>query len=268
MKRSTLLNFLVSLTLSSALCNAAKSAGPDLSELTATADATVHDTASIPPCTAYNELNNGIRDGRIARSAAKAELTRTLAAVRQEYYLRGGRDYPVSEWVFPVEGYDLRAIDVGRSHGFVPGGYDFFSGNRHGGHPALDIFIRDHNRDNLDDRTGKPVRVLSMTGGIVVALEKQWEQSSKLRGGKYIWVYEPAGELLVYYAHNDQLLVELGEIVRPGTPLATIGRSGLNAARRRSPTHLHLSVLKVADGKPLPLDIYTTLRQSIKTVAK
>ena len=268
MKRSTLLYFLVSLTLSSALYAAAESAGPDLDELTDTARATANDKASIPPCTVYNELNNGIRDGRIARSAAKAELTRILAAVRQEYYLRGGKDHPVSEWVFPVSGYDLHAIDGGRTHGFVTGGYDFFSGNLHGGHPALDIFIRDRNRDNLDDHTGKPVRVLSMTGGIVVALEKDWEPSGKLRGGKYIWVYEPAGELLVYYAHNDQLLVELGQVVKPGTPLATIGRSGLNAARRRSPTHLHLSVLKVIDGKPLPLDIYPTLRQSIKTVAK
>jgi len=101
-----------------------------------------------------------------------------------------------------------------------------------------------------------------------VALEKEWEQSGKLRGGKYIWVYEPAGELLVYYAHNDQLLVELGDIVRPGTPLATIGRSGLNAARRRSPTHLHLSVLKVVNGNPLPLNIHTEIRKSIKTPAK
>ncbi|MFH1028331.1 MAG: hypothetical protein V1791_10045, partial [Pseudomonadota bacterium] len=183
MKRSTLLYFLVSLTLSSALCTAAKSAGPDLSELTATADATVHDKASIPPCTAYNELNSSIRDGRIGRSAARAGLMRILAAVREEYYLRGGRDHDENEWVFPVAGYDLHAIDGGRTHGFVAGGYDFFSGNRHGGHPALDIFIRDHNRDNLDDRTGKPVRVLSMTGGIVVALEKEWEQSGKLRGG-------------------------------------------------------------------------------------
>lgn len=268
MKRSTLLCFLAALALSSTLCTAAKSAGPDLSELTATADATVHDKASVPPCTAYNELNSSIRDGGIGRSAARAGLTRILASVRQEYYNRGGRDHPVSEWIFPVSGYDLSAIDGGRTHGFVADGYDFFSGNRHGGHPALDIFIRDHNRDNLDDRTGKPVKVLSMTGGIVVALEKEWEQSGKLRGGKYIWVYEPAGELLVYYAHNDQLLVELGKIVHPGTPLATIGRSGLNAAKRRSPTHLHLSVLKVVAGNPLPLNIYSELRQSIKTVAK
>lgn len=268
MKRSTLLYFLVALTLSSTFYTAAESAGPDLSELTDTVRATANDKAATPACSAYNELNNDIRDGRIGRSAAMAGLTRILAAVQEEYYLRGGRDHLVSEWVFPVAGYDLHAIDGGRTHGFVAGGYDFFSGNRHGGHPALDIFIRDHNRDNLDDRTGKPVVVLSMTGGIVVALEKDWEPSGKLRGGKYIWVYEPAGQLLVYYAHNDQLLVELGEIVRPGTPLATIGRSGLNAARRRSPTHLHLSVLKVIDGNPLPLNIYTELRQSIKTAAQ
>lgn len=268
MKRSTLLCFLAALALSTTLYSAAESAGPNLDELTGTAGATVNDKTATPACIAYNQLNSDIRDGGIGRSAARAGLTRILASVRQEYYNRGGRDHPVSEWIFPVSGYDLSAIDGGRTHGFVADGYDFFSGNRHGGHPALDIFIRDHNRDNLDDRTGKPVKVLSMTGGIVVALEKEWDKSGRLRGGKYIWVYEPAGELLVYYAHNDQLLVELGEIVRPGTPLATIGRSGLNAARRRSPTHLHLSALKVVAGNPLPLNIYATLRQSIKTVAQ
>lgn len=268
MKRSTMLYFLAALALSTTLYSAAESAGPDLDELTDTAGATANDKTATPACSAYNQLNIDIRDGRAGRSAARTGLMRILASVRQEYYNRGGRDHPVSEWVFPVEGYGLGAIDGGRTHGFVANGYDFFSGNRHGGHPSFDIFIRDHDRDNLDDRTGKPVKVLSMTGGIVVALEKEWDKSSRLRGGKYIWVYEPAGEFLVYYAHNDQLLVELGEVVRPGTPLATIGRSGLNAARRRSPTHLHLSVLKVVAGNPLPLNIYSELRQSIKTAAK
>lgn len=215
-------------------------------------------------CMEYNNLNNRIRDGRISKTAAGVELIQRLSEVRKEYYLLDGKNYAASEWVFPVAGYDTHAIDGGRSHGFISSGYDFFSGNRHGGHPAFDIFIKDRNQDSRDDRTGQPAEVLSMTGGIVVALEREWKQPSGLRGGKYIWVYDPANELLVYYAHNNELRVQLGDLVKPGDVLATVGRSGLNAAKRRSPTHLHFSVLLLINGKPTPLNVYQALKQSRK----
>ncbi len=224
--------------------------------------------APSPLCTAYNEFNTLIRDGRISKTAARRELPVKLAGIRAEYYQRGGRDYPSNEWVFPVAGYTTGAIDKGRSHGFISSGYDFFSGNRHGGHPAYDIFIHDRNQDNRDDRSGKTVEVLSMTGGIVVALEKKWQQGSTLRGGKYIWVYDPANDLLVYYAHNEELFVEVGTIVKPGDVVATVGRSGLNAAKKRSPTHLHFSVLEIRNGQPVPLPVYQKLQQAKSTPAQ
>ena len=214
-----------------------------------------------PLCRAFNEFNSLIRDGRVSKTNARRELTDKLAEIRTEYYLRDGQDYPSTDWIFPVAGYDTRAIDSGKNHGYVPSGYDFFSGNRHGGHPAYDIFIRDQNQDSRDDRNGKTVNVLSMTGGIVVALEKEWQPGSGLRGGKYIWVYDPGKGLLVYYAHNDELFVELGTILRPGDFIANIGRSGLNAAKRRSPTHLHFSVLRLINGQPAPIPVYHELQQ-------
>ncbi len=217
-------------------------------------------------CRRFNDLNSRIRDGRTVKKSARAEFRRLLADVRDEYNRSGGGDYQRSDWVFPLSGHDVRAVGRGKRHGFMPRGYDFFSGNRHGGHPSYDIFIRDRNQDSLDDRSGKPVRVISMTGGIVVALEKDWEQGSGLRGGKYIWIYDPANELLVYYAHNGELSVELGEIVKPGDVLASVGRSGLNAAKKRSPTHLHLTVLNVREGRAEPLEVYRDLVRA-RTVA-
>lgn len=222
----------------------------------------LHELSVSPLCSAYNEFNNRIRDGLIDTAAARRELPVRLQEIRSEYYQRGGREYSSAQWVFPVAGYSVNAIDRGKNHGFVPGGYDFFSGNRHGGHPAYDIFIRDRNRDSLDDSSGKPVRVLSMTGGIVVALEDRWQKGSKLRGGKYLWVYDPANDLLVYYAHNEKLFVTTGTIVKPGDLLATVGRSGLNAAKRRSPTHLHFSVLRLINGSPVPDRAYDQLLQA------
>lgn len=239
-------------------------ADPDLSELLIP-PVTVAPSRTAPaslPCSAYDELNSLIRDGRISKSAARKELSARLAEIRTEYYGRGGRGYSSADWIFPLAGYDAGAIDKGRSHGFIPGGYDFFSGNRHGGHPAYDIFIRDRNQDNRDDRSGKAVPVLSMTGGIVVALQKGWQQGSGLRGGNYLWVYDPANDLLAYYAHNEELFVELGTIVRPGDLLASVGRSGLNAAKRRSPTHLHFSVLRLRSGQPVPVPVYRELQRA------
>lgn len=263
MKLSVVICLVVSLLFAAAL-QAAPFSTEESNLLNELAGSPAENNNLAAACASYNELNSRIRDGRIAATAARIEVVQLLSDVRKEYYRRGGRDYAATEWIFPLAGHDLRSIGGGRNHGFVPGGYDFFSGNRHGGHPALDIFIQDRNQDSRDDRTGHPVRVLSVTGGVVVALERQWEASSSLRGGKYIWVYDPANELLVYYAHNDELYVRLGEIVEPGQPLATVGRSGLNAAKRRSPTHLHFSVLRLVGGRPQPLNVYSALQRARK----
>jgi len=254
----------ISLLLCFYLCTVIPSAAaePDLNELLTAPEtmATSRTTSASPLCSSFNTFNTLIRDGRISKGAARSELPLRLAGIRAEYYRQGGRDYSSEKWVFPVAGYDVRAIDKGRSHGFVSSGYDYFSGNRHGGHPAYDIFIRDRNQDSRDDRNGTAVSVLSMTGGIVVALENEWQQGSGLRGGKYLWVYDPGNNLLLYYAHNEELFVEPGTIVKPGDLLATVGRSGLNAAKRRSPTHLHFSILHLKNGQPVPMPVYRELQ--------
>ncbi len=211
------------------------------------------------PCAAFNALNTSVRDGKIARRQARDELSRLLPAISSYYYRHGGKNYDRSEWVFPLAGYTLRAINGGGRHGYEPRGYDWLDGNRHKGHPALDIFIRDRDQDERDDRTGQPVPVLSLTGGVVVALETAWEPGSGLRGGKYLWIYDPSTETLVYYAHNRELMVGLGTIVKPGDRIATVGRTGFNAHKKRSPTHLHLTLLHIGKDTLIPVDPYPIL---------
>jgi hypothetical protein len=63
--------------------------------------------------------------------------------------------------------------------------------NQHKGHPGLDIFIHDKNQDSLDDETGKPVEVIAAVSGIVASVNLNWEPSSPIRGGNYIWIYDP-----------------------------------------------------------------------------
>ena len=61
---------------------------------------------------------------------------------------------------------------------------------------------------------------------------------------------------MFYYAHQRTLLVEPGDIVSAGQTIATVGRSGRNAAQPRSPTRLHVMLLPIAGGdSPRPRDI-------------
>lgn len=215
------------------------------------------------PCEEFDRLNSRVRDGETGKEVAKAELQRLLPSIREYYYAHGGKDFRQDEWAFPLAGYTAQAIAGGKRHGYEPRGYDWFAGNRHTAHPSLDIFIRDRNQDERDDRTGAHVPVLSVTGGIVVAVATGWQASSRLRGGNYVWIYDPSINSLLYYAHNRELEVTLGTIVKPGDRLATVGRSGLNAAKRRSPTHLHLTWLNIKSGNLIPEYPYQYLINSL-----
>ena len=211
------------------------------------------------PSERFNTFNNLVRDGKIGREEGITHLNALLQELKEDYYRRGGKDFPRNSWSFPLEGNNAQSLSAASDKGYIASGYDYFSGNRHGGHPSFDIFIRDRNQDCLDDLSGVPVKVQSLGGGLVVAMESAWQEGSTLRGGNYIWVYDPGNELLVYYAHNGNLAVGLGDIVKPGALLGVVGRSGLNAAKRRSPTHLHLTVLAIKDGRPSPLNVYQDL---------
>lgn len=215
---------------------------------------------SCPPCEAFDRFDKQVRDGNLARETAQRQFADLLAGIDAFLVRAGMPEFGPERWVLPLRGYNLAETGADAAIGYIANGYDYFDGNRHGGHPSFDLFIHDRNQDTLDDATGKPVEVVALTGGIVVAAEAAWEAGSLLRGGKYLWVYDPANRLLVYYAHHRDLLVEVGDRVVPGTPLATVGRSGVNAARKRSPTHLHLTFLRIRDGRPMPENLLRQLR--------
>jgi murein DD-endopeptidase MepM/ murein hydrolase activator NlpD len=68
--------------------------------------------------------------------------------------------------------------------------------------------------------------------------------------------------------YDQELLVDLGTIVRPGDLLARVGRSGLNAAGKRSPTHLHFSVLELKNNLPVARNVYKELLHTRKVEAR
>lgn len=212
------------------------------------------------PGQGFNDLNAKIRDQIISKKDAINGFRKYIGLSEKFYANKKATYYGKDKWIFPIKGYSKSNIGGNKGNGYVVGGYNYFDGNKHTGHPAHDIFIYDKNQDCKDDRTKKLVEVLSMSGGIVIGLEKNWDGKSGLRGGKYIWIYDPASKLIFYYAHNSSVKVNSGDIVKAGDVIAYVGRSGLNAFKKRSPTHLHFMCLKLdKSGLPIPYNIYGEL---------
>ena len=206
------------------------------------------------PVARFTALNNQIRDGALSKTRARQLFIQQVADLLSFY-----RDTALTQtrqWCFPLKGYTATAIGGKNGSGYLSAGYDYFDGNKHGGHPAHDIFIQDANQDGLDDRTQQPVQVLAALDGVVLATATGWAAGSEQRGGNYIWILCPADSLLLYYAHNNTVLVTPGMFIKQGTTIASVGRSGYNAAKKRSPTHLHFMALKLTDHL-LPLSINT-----------
>jgi murein DD-endopeptidase MepM/ murein hydrolase activator NlpD len=155
---------------------------------------------------------------------------------------------------FPVKGYGLKHMGGRQGSGYRPSRYEFVGPTRRIGHPAQDIFVYDGNQDGLDDRTGKPFEILAVADGIVLSTSVDWTPelpSNGNRGGNYVWIYHPALRLFSYYAHLQDIRVALCERVAGGQSIATLGRTGTNAFPERSPTHLHLMLLRSQDMTPV-----------------
>jgi murein DD-endopeptidase MepM/ murein hydrolase activator NlpD len=208
-------------------------------------------------CQKINELNNRVLNGTIKRADAAKQFKTLLAQIK------GSASADNATWVFPLKGYKSSAIGGANGNGYSDKGYQYIDGNKHAAHPAHDIFIKDKNQDGLDDLTLKPVDVLAVADGIVVACTNNWEPTSTLRGGKFIWVYHPATGIFSYYAHNRTIFVQPGDEVKQGEKIAEVGRTGFNAYKKRSPTHLHFSAFRVIHDLPVPYNPYSQLKRSI-----
>ncbi len=212
--------------------------------------------ADSTPCDVFVVLQQNIRAEAITKDSAIAAFKHILPQLDTYFALHNRGTSSPSEWRFPIEGYTPQAIGD-NGNGYRAYGFDFFAKTRHNPHPAHDIFILDNNQDELDDRTEKPVRVLSISSGVVIEIKTEWSDTSRLRGGKYVWIYDPTSKRIFYYAHLRSVFVNLGDCLVSGAPIGEVGRTGFHAFKRRSPTHLHLMILKIGkDGLPKPINPY------------
>jgi murein DD-endopeptidase MepM/ murein hydrolase activator NlpD len=113
---------------------------------------------------------------------------------------------------FPVTGLNTRAIQSG------------FGAEREGG-----------------ERAHRGVDIFAQRGTDAIAAVDGWvtRVDSTPRGGNVVWLQPLFGELRLYYAHLDRQLVEVGQFVRRGEILGTVGNTG-NAIT--TPPHLHFGV--------------------------
>jgi murein DD-endopeptidase MepM/ murein hydrolase activator NlpD len=207
----------------------------------------------------WQQFERRVRDGEIGAAEGLAEVARWAEFLEQNYP-PGGFGPRV---FFPLKGYGPASIGGKRGEGYRPAGYAFLGGNRHKGHPAQDIFIHDCNQDGLDDRSGRPADVLALADGVVLSTFTQWKPDDAhrhIRGGNYVWIYHPGFKMFSYYAHLHEIRVAPGEKVAGGSAIATLGRTGTNAYPPRSPTHLHLMLLRA--GNMAPVDPYPLLAKS------
>lgn len=166
------------------------------------------------------------------------------------------------DWCFPLGNFtSIKYRDYGND--YKAAGYDYFQGSNTKGHPAHDIMILDANKDLLDDSTLKPVDVLTMSSGVVVATDTTWKEGSLLRGGKYVKIFDVTNDGIFYYSHLSKVNVRPGQIVNCGDKIGEVGRTGRKAILPAGKTHLHIAFLKSVDGYPKPVDIIEDLRRAL-----
>jgi hypothetical protein len=207
----------------------------------------------------FRPLNREILTQSIGQESAKKKFQKVISSLRQE--CRGHVFIQEPEPVFPLIGYDSSAISKTASADYRDKGYNYFNGNGYLGHPGVDLLIRDENRDGLDDETKKPCKIVSMTEGVVVDVETKWKPNSNMIDGNFIWIYDFVNHRLVYYAHISKAVIGVGDLVEAGTLLGYVGRTGNNASKSTSPTHLHIMILNMnEENLPVPVNSISFLR--------
>lgn len=185
-----------------------------------------------------------------------------------KYFIEeGGRFVQRKDWVFPLRNFtSVTHRDEGKD--YKDDKYDYFQGTDTKGHPAHDIFILDSDKNLLDDSTGKPVDIVTMSSGVVVAVDTTWYVGSYLRGGQYVKIFDPTNYKYFYYSHLSQVNVKPGQIVNAGDKIGEVGRTGRKTIAPQGKTHLHVALLKSVKGYPYPEPIIEDIWRSKEVYLK
>lgn len=211
----------------------------------------------------WNSLDKIIAINNIEKEKAIRLIREYEKEVTDYFYSNNGKNVKRIDWTFPLNNFSYISF---RNNGkdYNDKDYDYFDGNKSWNHPANDIMIADTNKDCLDDSTGKPVDVVSMSSGVVVATDTIWEPGSILRAGKYIRIYDVTNKKLLYYSHLSKVFKKPGDIINKGYKIGEVGRTGRQTILASNITHLHIALLHIVDGYPFPKSLYEDLIHSFR----
>ena len=211
-------------------------------------------------CDKWDILDSLITNSFIEKEDALLLMKEYEPEVRTYFRRQKGVMTSRTDWVFPLKN---QSSFYYRENGndYKLSKYDYFQGSNTKGHPAHDIMIADSNKDLLDDVTLKPVDVVSMSSGVVVATDTTWNPGSLLRGGRYVKIFDVANNCIFYYSHLSVVSVSPGDVINEGDKIGEVGRTGRKAIFKSGKTHLHIAALEVKDGYPVPVDIISDLKR-------
>jgi len=216
-------------------------------------------------CNKWNKLDKEIVNQTLSENDAIDLMKEYEPQIKLYFKQKNGVNVRKSDWVFPLKNFtSIYYRDNGND--YREDKYDYFQGSNTKGHPAHDIMILDSNKDLYDDLTLMAVDVVSMSSGVVVANDTTWAPGSKLRGGKYVKVFDVSNEGLFYYSHLSKVNVKPGDIVNAGDKIGEVGRTGRKAILNAGKTHLHVAYLRSEEGYPVPEDIIDDLRRAKKNL--
>lgn len=103
-----------------------------------------------------------------------------------------------------------------------------------------------------------------MSSGVVMATDTVWEPGSILRAGKYIRIYDVTNKKILYYSHLNKVFKKPGDIINAGDKIGEVGRTGRQTILPANITHLHIALLYIDDGYPLPEQLIEDLKRTIR----
>ncbi len=197
----------------------------------------------------WEKTEHYLRDGSIEPKAARAIFKKLWPQVRVDEVPspRQGR----WQWVFPVAGGTKKSF---KSNSYRAAGYRFYDGHKRKGHPGVNIYIHDKERDGLDDKTKKKVAVLSAMDGLVVSTQPYWKPGDINKEGVYVCVLDQEDGRLFIYSRLAKLKVGLGQVVSKGQVIGWVGRTGEDVHEKRVSTHLFFEVHDYADANFYPFN--------------
>jgi hypothetical protein len=199
----------------------------------------------------WNDLDRQIVLRQVNKDSAVAMMKEFSVSASEYFRSNGGYEVFRKDWVFPLRGFtEVRHRDNGND--YKEDGFDYFQGSDSKGHPAHDIMILDEDKDLLEDNTGNPVDVISMSSGVVISTDTTWKPGSFLRGGKFVKVFDVTNKKIFYYSHLNIVAVKPGDILKAGDKIGEVGRTGRKAILPEGKTHLHVALLRLDRGYPKP----------------